>query len=172
MKLYSEYLVGICEYDFDLEHEYQSLLEMPFALQVKLPMVKVLFPWLTSETKRWNLGLTLRPAFLNKTRDTKDAISACPNFSCSTPPTPPPNTHPPTIKVYQTTKITKLGLCFCPLPSPLQYLKAGSQYQNWKAKIYSPLPETEPRWFEQWADLLIILPLQHVQHGYCKLLYS
>ena len=44
MKLYSEYLVGICEYDFDLEHEYQSLLEMPFALQVKLPMVKVLFP--------------------------------------------------------------------------------------------------------------------------------
>ena len=35
MKLYSEYLVGICEYDSDLEHEYQSLLEMSFALQVK-----------------------------------------------------------------------------------------------------------------------------------------
>ena len=27
--------MGICEYDFDLEHEYQSLLEMPFPLQVK-----------------------------------------------------------------------------------------------------------------------------------------
>ena len=37
MKLYSEYLVDICEYHFDLEHEYQSLLEMPFALQVKWP---------------------------------------------------------------------------------------------------------------------------------------
>ena len=35
MKLYLEYLVGVCEYDFDLEHEYQSLLEMPFPLQVK-----------------------------------------------------------------------------------------------------------------------------------------
>ena len=37
MKLYSEYLVGICDYNFDLEHEYQSLLGMPFALQVKCP---------------------------------------------------------------------------------------------------------------------------------------
>ena len=30
MKLYSEFLVGICEYDFDLEHEYQSLLQVTF----------------------------------------------------------------------------------------------------------------------------------------------
>ena len=116
MKLYSEYLVGICEYDFDLEHEYQSLLEMPLALQVKLPMVKVLFPWLTSETKRWNLGLTSRPAFLNKTRDTKDAISAGPkgDFLLHATNTPT-NTNPPTIKVYQTTKIIKLGFLFFPL---------------------------------------------------------
>ena len=35
MKLYSEYLVDICEYDFDLERENQSLLEMPFAFQLK-----------------------------------------------------------------------------------------------------------------------------------------
>ena len=37
MKLYSEYLVGICEYDFDLEREYESLLQMPFAILVKWP---------------------------------------------------------------------------------------------------------------------------------------
>ena len=116
MRLYSEYLVGICEYDFDLEHEYQSLLEMPFALQVKLPMVKVLFPWLTSETKRWNLGLTLRPAFLNKTRDTKDVISAGPKQDVLLHATNTANnTNSPTIKVYQTTKITKLGLFFLPI---------------------------------------------------------
>ena len=35
MKLCSEYLLGICEYDFDLEHKYKSSLEMHFVLQVK-----------------------------------------------------------------------------------------------------------------------------------------
>ena len=25
MKFYSEYMMGICEYDFDLEHEHQKL---------------------------------------------------------------------------------------------------------------------------------------------------
>ena len=96
MKLYSEYLVDICEYDFDLELEYS---------------------WLKSETKRWNLGLTLRFAFLNKTRDKKDVISTSPKQDFLLHATNiPTNTHLPTIKVYQPTKITKLDLLSPPPP--------------------------------------------------------
>ena len=73
-------------------------------------LVKVLSSWLKSETKRWNLGLTLRPAFLNKTRDKKDVISTSPKQDFLLHATNiPTNTHLPTIKVYQTTKITKLN---------------------------------------------------------------
>ena len=58
----------------------------------------------------------LASAFLNKTRDTKDAISAGPKQDFMLHATNNlTDTNPPTIKVYQTTKITKLALLFLPL---------------------------------------------------------
>ena len=68
-----------------------------------------LFSWLTSETKRWNLGLTLHPPSLTKTRNTKDGIFAGPkqDFLLHTN-----TTYPQTIKALQTTKIAKLGFGF------------------------------------------------------------
>ena len=93
-------------------------------------LVKVLSSWLKSETKRWNLGLTLRPAFLNKTRDKKDVISTSPrqDFLLHATNTPT-NTHLPTIKVYQTTKITKLDLL-----SPLLVFKSRVTISELKSK--------------------------------------
>ena len=91
------------------------------------------FPWLKSETKTLNLGLTLPPLSWNKTRSTKDASSGY-NKQDFLPHTT--TNHPPTIKTLQTTIIKKLGLLFV----PQWFLKQGLQYQNWKANTYSPLP--------------------------------
>ena len=62
---------------------------------------------ITWETKRWNLGLTLRLLYLNKTRNTKHVTSAGHKQDFLLYVT---ITHPSAIKVLQTTKITKLPL--------------------------------------------------------------
>ena len=63
--------------------------------------------WLISETKRWNIGLTLRPSSLSKTRHTKNAILAGAKLDFLLYVT---TIHPLAIKALQATKITKLGL--------------------------------------------------------------
>ena len=68
---------------------------------------------ITWETKRWNLGLTLHLPYLNKTRHTKHVISAGPKQDFLLYVT---ITHPSAIKVLQTTKITKLVFLSLPLP--------------------------------------------------------
>ena len=56
------------------------------------------------------------PSF-NKTRNTKDVISAGPKQDFLLHATNnSTNAHAPTIKVFQTAKITKLGLLFLPPP--------------------------------------------------------
>ena len=53
--------------------------------------VKVLFPWSTSETKRWNLGLICVPHSWIKPGTQKMQFQPVLNkILCSTPPTPPP----------------------------------------------------------------------------------
>ena len=77
-------------------------------MQGNLELIPLLIPyWLTSETKRWNLGLTLRLLYLNKTRNTKHVTSAGHKQDFLLYVT---ITHPSAIKVLQTTKITKLFL--------------------------------------------------------------
>ena len=67
------------------------------------------------KTGWWDAPLTLwdlAEICLNKARNTKDAFSAGPKQDLVPHAT---TTHPPTIKAFQTTKITKLGLL--PLPT-------------------------------------------------------
>ena len=52
---------------------------------------------------------------------------------------------PPPIKAFQTTKITKLGLLS---------LSEGSQYQKWKANLYSPLLGNDHQLLDRKSDLL------------------
>ena len=72
------------------------------------------------------------------------------NTSCLTSTTP----YLPTVKVLQETKITKQGLL------PLcQILAQSSQYQNWKANIYSTLVQSKPALPKAKSPGLITRPL-------------
>ena len=65
------------------------------------------FSWLTPETKRWNLGLTLCAPFLNKSRNKKIQFQPHLNKVFYPSPTIP---YPPKVKAFQKTKIKKQAL--------------------------------------------------------------
>ena len=111
-----------------------------------------LMPWLTSETKIWNLALTLRPPSLNRIRNTQNVILPDPKQDYLLHTT---TTHPPTIKALQTKKNTS---CF----SPHWILTEDSQCQNWKANSHSFLPENILPPLDLNSDLLTIRPLKYI----------
>ena len=62
--------------EYDRVLNIKAYLKMLFALQVKIPTgIWLTSETRTSETRRWNRRLALRAPSLNKTRDTKYAIS-------------------------------------------------------------------------------------------------
>ena len=126
-----------------------------------------LFSSLTSKPKRWNLGLTLHPPTLNKTRNLSPFhLTTLPNVAPSQPhhpstfppfPTPPPPPPPPTttIKACQN-NIIRYSL------SPNWFLRGGSQCQNGKANSNSPLSGSDLELLDLSSDFPTIRPLKYI----------